>query len=183
MLKKVGNRLKGVCRRSDTVSRYGGDEFTILLTDINNQEDIIRIIEKIKLEMENPFILENNKIYSSCTQGISLYPSDSSDIKIVPRHANQAQHHAKKKGKGSYSFYKEENDILLKKRHQDETMLRSALEKNEILVYYQPKFDIKKDKITGVEALVRWNKNSSEIIYPDEWKCQHQCSPKYSQYI
>ena len=169
ILKKVGNRLKGVCRKSDTVSRYGGDEFTLLLTDINSHEDIIRIIEKIKVELERPFVLENNKIYTSCTQGISLYPSDSDDIKIIPRHANQAQHLAKKTGKGSYAFYKEENDILLKKRHKDETLLRSALEKDEILVHYQPKFDIKQNKITGVEALVRWKKNTGELIYPDNF--------------
>lgn len=169
LLKKIGLRLKDICRKSDTVSRYGGDEFTILLTDINSQEDIIRIIENIKEKIERPFLIEGNELYTSCTQGISIYPSDSPDVKIIPRHANQALHIAKKRKKGSYFFYREEDDIVLKQRHKSETMLRSALNKKEILVHYQPKFDIQQNKITGVEALVRWNKNNREIIYPDEF--------------
>lgn len=168
-LRMVGIRLKDLCRKYDTVSRYGGDEFTLLLTEINTQEDIIRIIEKIKREMERPFLLDSNEIFSSCTQGISLYPSDSREIELIPRNANQALHIAKRKSKGSYAFYKEEDDIVLKNRHKNETMLRSALINKEILVYYQPKFDIARGEINGVEALVRWNKNHKEIIYPDEF--------------
>ncbi|MBB6479657.1 EAL domain-containing protein [Spirochaeta isovalerica] len=169
LLKMVGDRLKTLCRRSDTVSRYEGDEFTLLLTDINTQEDIIRIIEKIRLEMEKPFFIAGRKVYTSCSQGISLYPSDSRRIEDIPRNANQAQHMAKKARKGSYSFYREEDDRALKLRHKNETMLRSALENEEILVYYQPKFHIHESRITGVEALVRWNRNKSEIVYPDEF--------------
>jgi len=169
VLKEVGERLRTVCRKSDTVSRYGGDEFTLLLTDMNSQEDVLRIIEKIKEELEKPLVIEGKTIYSSCSQGISLYPSDNSDITAISRNANQAQHIAKKAGKGTYAFYREDDDIALKKRHKDEMMLRTAVEKDEILVYYQPKYDIKKEKVTGVEALVRWNKENSELVYPDEF--------------
>lgn len=169
LLKRVGETLKGLCRRSDTVSRYSGDEFTVLLTDITSREDIIPIIEKIRDEMEKPFFIEERHIYTSCSQGISLYPSDSSDINDIPYNANQAQHIAKKRKKGTYCFYSEEDDKILKMRYKNEIMLRSALENKEILVYYQPKFHIEKNKITGVEALVRWNRNKSEMIYPDEF--------------
>ncbi|MBI9098708.1 MAG: EAL domain-containing protein [Spirochaetaceae bacterium] len=169
ILKQVGIRLKNICRKSDTVSRYGSDEFSILLTDIITLEDIIRIVEKIKQELERPFIIEDHEIFTSCSQGISLYPSDSSDIRIIPRHSNQALHIAKKNYKGSYAFYKEEDDIVLKKRHEDETLLRSAIERNEMRVHYQPKYDIIGKRITGVEALVRWKKNNKEMIYPNDF--------------
>lgn len=169
LLREIGKRLKNLCRKSDTIARYSGDEFTILLTDFNSREDVIRIVEKIKEEMEKPFVIDNRKIFTSCSQGISMYPSDSSDINEIPGNANQALHTAKKRKKGSYFFYTEEDDRILKLRHNNEILLRSALDKGEILVYYQPKFNISRKKITGVEALVRWNRNGSEIIYPDEF--------------
>jgi len=169
LLRNVGDRLENICRKTDTISRYGGDEFNIFLTDVDSVEDVSVIVSKIQTELQKPFSIEGKELFSSATQGISLYPGDNDAIDAVLKNSNLALRKAKKQGKGSFAFYRREDDEALKKRQTLETMLRSALERDEIKIHYQPKFSMEKGCITGTEALIRWQRSDGEMVYPDEF--------------
>ena len=165
LLHGVGARLEQLCRKTDTISRYGGD----FLSNVETVDQVSMIVTKIQGELQKPFTIGGKELFSSATQGISLYPADNESVEAVLKNSNLALRKAKKLGKGSFAFYRKEDDEALKKRQHLETLLRTALERDEIKIHYQPKFNMEKNCITGMEALIRWHRATGEIVYPDEF--------------
>ncbi len=181
LLKEVAKRLSLSVRKSDIiarnnlkapidmVARLGGDEFTVSLTEISAYEDASLVADRIIKSLNEPFRIENQEIFTGASLGIALFPSDSDDAETLLKYADNAMYHAKKQGKNNFQYYqKSMNDNVLDKVNMINS-LRKAIENNEFLIYYQPKMDIKNGKITGFEALIRWNRKEKGIVLPNDF--------------
>lgn len=169
LLKETAFRLKSVVRSSDTVARIGGDEFNILLTDLNRPEDTADIARNIIASFRQPFRLNEQEMNITTSVGISVYPDDSDEIDTLLRFADIAMYHAKGLGRNQYQFYNRAINVKSLESFKFENMLRQSLEKGEMMLYYQPQIDIHSRKITCAEALLRWNHPEKGIIEPDEF--------------
>jgi len=164
----IANVLKKVLRKSDLISRIGGDEFIIVLTDINSKEDVETILDKLTQELKKPFVLnENNFINPTFSIGVVIFPDDSTDMNELLQLADIAMYYSKKKGKNTYTFITEEIKNEIKEHYNISTMLKEALEKDdELVLFFQPKVDIVNDKIAGAESLIRWRHPTRGILSP-----------------
>ena len=169
LLVEVAKRMKSVLRASDTLSRFGGDEFTVIVNDINKVEDLSRIIQTIMDLFKKPIKIENNTLYINMSIGISIYPNDAKEVNDLLKHADAAMYKAKESGRNTYCFYDEDMTKKAFDRIFLETSLREALVKDEIVVFYQPQVDASKNELVGMEALVRWNHPTKGMIYPDSF--------------
>jgi len=169
LLVEVAKRMKSVLRVSDTLSRFGGDEFTIIVNYINKVEDLSRIIQTIMDLFKKPIKIENNTLYVNMSIGISIYPNDAKEVNDLLKHADAAMYKAKESGRNTYCFYDEDMTKKAFDRIFLETSLREALVKDEIVVFYQPQVDASKNELVGMEALVRWNHPTKGMIYPDSF--------------
>jgi diguanylate cyclase (GGDEF)-like protein/PAS domain S-box-containing protein len=165
LLKAVATRLTGCVRESDTVARWGGDEFTIILTNIKEPLGAAKISEKILEALSRPFIL-GPELYVTASIGITLYPSDGEDANSLFRNADAAMYRAKEHGKNRYDFYTAEMNSAAMERLAMENNLRHALERQELSLHYQPQIDLNSGCIIGVEALARWQTEDQEWISP-----------------
>ncbi|HXW68428.1 MAG TPA: EAL domain-containing protein, partial [Dissulfurispiraceae bacterium] len=156
LLKEVAERLKKSIRSSDTVSRIGGDEFNILLSEITSVDDAAVIARKILAAFQKSCTIAGHELHVTASIGISIYPDDSEDPGKLLKYADTAMYHAKEHGRNIYQFYNAAINISSSKRMQMENSLRQALERGELIVHYQPRVDIKTKDIVGAEALVRW---------------------------
>jgi diguanylate cyclase (GGDEF)-like protein/PAS domain S-box-containing protein len=157
VLKDAAKRLETCVRNCDTVARWGGDEFTLLFENVAHVDDIPVISQKILEVMSKPFMLEGQECYISASVGISVCPSDSEDSDILLKFADLAMYRAKEKGRNNYQYYSHDMGAKSSNKLVLETQLRHAIERNELILHYQPFFDIMTGKIVGAEALVRWN--------------------------
>ncbi len=157
VLKDAAKRLETCVRNCDTVARWGGDEFTLLFENIAQVDDIPVISQKILEVMSKPFMLEGQECYISASVGISVCPNDSEDPDILLKFADLAMYQAKEKGRNNYQYYSHDMGAESSNKLVLETQLRHAIERNELILHYQPFFDIMTGKIVGAEALVRWN--------------------------
>jgi diguanylate cyclase (GGDEF)-like protein len=165
-LKNVAIRLKNSIRESDTVARIGGDEFSIILVNINQQEDSEIVAKNILQKLAEPFIINEQSIFASTSIGISKYPLDGVDADSLLRNADIAMYDIKKKTKNNFQYY---NSTMKKLEHEQLLMknsLSNALRDDEFELYYQPQLDIRSDKIYGVEALLRWHHPDRGFIPP-----------------
>jgi len=169
LLVEVAKRMKSVLRASDTLSRFGGDEFTVIVNDINKVEDLSRIIQTIMDVFKKPIKIKNNTLYVNMSIGISIYPNDAKEVNDLLKHADAAMYKAKESGRNTYCFYDEDMTQKAFDRIFLETSLREALVKDEIVVFYQPQIDASKNELVGMEALVRWNHPTKGMIYPDSF--------------
>ncbi len=169
LLVEVAKRMKSVLRASDTLSRFGGDEFTVIVNDINKVEDLSRIIQTIMDLFKKPIKIKNNTLYVNMSIGISIYPNDAKEVNDLLKHADAAMYKAKESGRNTYCFYDEDMTKKAFDRIFLETSLREALVKDEIVVFYQPQVDASKNELVGMEALVRWNHPTKGMIYPDSF--------------
>lgn len=168
LLKQVSEKLQKCIREGDIIFRYGGDEFIILLEDIE-QEGVSHVAQRIIDEFSDKFILNNHEIYSSPSIGISMYPKDGDNLETLLKHADTAMYLAKEQGKNNYQFY---TSTLTKKKFLNmklENGLRKALERNEFLLYYQPQMELGTGKIIGMEALIRWQHPDFGLVPPAEF--------------
>lgn len=165
LLKQVGNKLERTIGVDDTVTRFGGDEFSILLPRINSREEAIQIVEKIIKMFETPFHIKEYEIPVSASIGIAFYPTDGLDAEKLIKNADRAMYRVKEHGKKSYAIYENQDDQSVNKLVL-ENDLRKALEKKEFVVYYQPKINLKTGSITGLEALIRWLSPHKGIVPP-----------------
>jgi predicted signal transduction protein with EAL and GGDEF domain len=151
---------------SDTMARIGGDEFTIMIERIENNDVIIEIVEKIMETLRTPQILGEHTVYTSFSVGIAIYPDDGKNAQELLKNADAAMYKAKSKGRNRYEFYTEDMTIKAMQRVLLENSIREAIKNEEFEVYYQPQVDGRDDKIIGMEALVRWNHPIDGLISP-----------------
>jgi len=178
LLKGCAERLTGVLRKSDSVTRQimpdlfarlGGDEFTVLLTEIRDAEDAARVARRILAVLSNPFVLDNRELFVSTSIGIAIFPHDGKDVDSLLRNADAAMYHAKEQGKNNYQYYIESMNASALERLTLENDLRKAIEREEFILYYQPRMHIRTGKISGVEALIRWIHPEKGLILPDKF--------------
>ncbi len=170
LLIEVAHRLINSVRESDTICRWGGDEFVIILENIASEKNAAMLAESIIKQIEErSFIIQGHTLYISCSIGIAMCPTDGSICEQIIQHADTAMYQAKGSGGGSYCFYKQEMTKAVQKQLQIVNDLREALQNNQFILYYQPQFDIQTGKIMGVEALIRWHHPEKGMIAPDQF--------------
>ena len=169
LLKAMGERLLATVRKSDTVSRQGGDEFVVVLSPIVRSEDAALSVTKIIAAVIAPYSIDQHDLHVSVSVGISIYPDDGADAEALIQNADNAMYHAKEQGSNNYRFFKEDMNIQAVRRQSLEASLRRALERHEFVLHYQPKINLKSGRITGVEALIRWHHPERGLIPPAEF--------------
>jgi len=168
ILKECAKRLRSILKKSDTVSRFGGDEFTIILEKIQNENEIVDTVQRLLYKLQEPYFYEHRKLYSGASIGISIYPENGSTDHELLKNADAAMYKAKE-SRNTYSFY---TQIMTEKAHERvilETKLREALKRDAFTLNYQPIINMKTKKVTGYEALLRWIDADGTIIYPDQF--------------
>ncbi|MFI5303695.1 MAG: EAL domain-containing protein [Nitrospiria bacterium] len=157
-------------RETDTVTRLGGDEFTIVLTNIGHAKDAVLVAEKLLSTLSaNPFQVAGHEIFITASIGITLYPYDGDDIETLLKNADIAMYRAKDKGRNTYQFYTRDMNNTALERLELETGLRRAIEKEELELHYQPIVDAESGEIIAAEALLRWNHPTLGKVPPDKF--------------
>jgi diguanylate cyclase (GGDEF)-like protein/PAS domain S-box-containing protein len=169
VLTEVAGRLRLCLREIDTIARFGGDEFVALIEDFAAPGDIVSVAQKILHALRWPFLLEGETCHVTASIGIGLYPDDGADFASLLKSADIAAYRAKEQGKNNYLFYSEEMNDHLSARIAKETRLQGALEKNEFVLHYEPKVEINTGRITGMEALIRWQHPDLGLLPPLEF--------------
>ncbi|BBD69771.1 diguanylate cyclase/phosphodiesterase with FHA and GAF sensor [Nostoc commune NIES-4072] len=166
LLQSVAQRLQGSLRSGDTIARWGGDEFTILLPRVNDIEEVTLVAYRILQALEDAFYLQDHELYVTASLGIALLDSNSPDAETLIQHADAALYYAKDKGRNNYQFY----SVSLSAKNPElltlEKSLRYALERNEFTLHYQPRVNIITKEITGMEALLRWQHPEMGLVAP-----------------
>ena len=169
LLQAVSQRLLACVRTSDTVSRHGGDEFVILLANERRARDAALAADKILLALSEPFVIGTHELHTSTSIGISAFPLDGIDAATLIKNADTAMYHAKERGRNNYQFFRQDMNTRAVERQLIETNLRRALEHGEFALHYQPKVDLQTDRITGVEALLRWMHPEWGVVMPERF--------------
>ena len=169
LLQSVAQRLTSCVRESDTVARFGGDEFAILLTQIPRAQDAANVARAVKQTLDQAFLFEDQEIFVSSSIGISLYPQDGRDTAGLLKTAGAALDRAKVQGGNTFHFYTAGGTTRALKQLVLESNLRPGLERSEFLVQYQPQVDVRGFHLVGMEALVRWQHPQLGLLYPSEF--------------
>ena len=166
LLNEVATRLQQCIRQCDTISRQGGDEFAILLPDLTSNDDATRAAQRMLDAIIQPFRLDGRELNITCSIGISLYPRDGRTNESLLKNADIALYRAKDMGRNNYQFYLSGGTTLSRERLNLETDLRHAMNRRQLELYYQPKWDFRTGAITGAEALIRWNHPDMGLVSP-----------------
>ena len=166
LLQAVSARVQSCVRESDTVARLGGDEFTVLLPQLPHGEDAALVAQKIIDAVRYPFHIEGREFFMTTSIGISLYPDDGIDAESLIKNADTAMYQAKEQGRDNYQLFNAFINAKALQRIALEHGLRKALANQELAVYYQPIFDFRTGRISGMEALLRWNHPTLGMIPP-----------------
>ncbi|MCG8316104.1 MAG: EAL domain-containing protein [Pseudomonadales bacterium] len=169
LLQAVARRLQSCIREGDTLSRFGGDEFALLLPRIRCQEDAEAIAEKIISILNEPFHIEGHELYISVSIGIALYPDSGENMDTLIQHADIAMYDIKGNGKNGFMFFNEDMNAEYSKRLSLERDLRVALEKDQFDILYQPLINAKDGQLFGLEALLRWNHPEHGVLAPKDF--------------
>lgn len=169
LLKNVAISLKQSIRQGDLVARVGGDEFFILMKNIEDYTIIGDLCEKLLCILNCEISIAGKPVFTSASIGITVFPDDGIETNILLKNADTAMYSAKYNGKAKYSFFNKNMSDIVVRRVEIEKGLRSALENNEFEIYYQPQIDIINNKIKGFEALLRWNSSELGKISPVEF--------------
>jgi diguanylate cyclase (GGDEF)-like protein/PAS domain S-box-containing protein len=169
LLMEAAERLVSCVRESDTVARFGGDEFTILLSEVHDTDSIDRVIQNILETISVPFNLDGQVAYVTASIGVTCYPSDSVDIDELLKNADQAMYAAKDNGRNRFCYYSPSMQATAQSRMKLTNDLRSALSENQLWVAYQPIIDLKSGKIIKAEALVRWQHPKYGLVNPAQF--------------
>jgi diguanylate cyclase (GGDEF)-like protein/PAS domain S-box-containing protein len=166
LLKEMATRLSETVRSSDSVARLGGDEFVVLVQEVSEPKQVDAVARKILTALVQPMVMQGQECRVTASIGICMYPSEAQDEHALMKNADIAMYRAKEDGKNNYKFYSEEINIHTFERLALETSLRRGLERNEFFLHYQAKLDLNTQKITGVEALIRWQHPDLGIVPP-----------------
>lgn len=168
-MQEVASRLMTCVPEGATVSRQGGDEFTIFLPLVKEESDILKVIKCIDAVFEKPFQLQQHEMYIKTSIGISLFPENGESAEVLIKNADTAMYKSKERPGTSFHFFSEEMDIRSYETIRIENDLYRAIEKDELYLHYQPQIDYKTGQIVGVEALLRWNHPEHGFIPPDRF--------------
>ncbi len=169
LLQMAAGRLKECLRQSDTVARWGGDEFTIILNRISHEQDAIQVAQKILDSIAEPFEANEHELFVTTSIGISLYPSDATDVEDLVKNADTAMYRAKKDGKNSFRCYDPSMDVNYLEHITKINNLKRAIADDELEAFYQPQVNLNTNEITGVEAFVRWRHPQLGLIPPSKF--------------
>ena len=166
LLRDAAQRLLACVRDSDTISRHGGDEFLVVLTDLQSSEVPAQISGKIMAALGEPFHIDPHEATISASVGIAVYPEDGADFDELLKKADTAMYHAKEAGRNAFRFYTERMNADAQERLDLHGRLRRGLEREEFILYYQPLVDLKSGLVVGAEALVRWQSPEQGLVAP-----------------
>jgi diguanylate cyclase (GGDEF)-like protein/PAS domain S-box-containing protein len=169
VLKAVARRLQGCLREDDVVARLGGDEFTIILDSLHKPQHAMVLAQKLIRSVQRPVRHEDHELYVSASVGISLYPQDGQNADVLLQNADAAMYKAKDEGRSNFQFYTADMTELAFERVLMEAHLHRALEKEQFVVYYQSQVDLHTGKLTGLEALVRWQHPELGLLSPTKF--------------
>jgi diguanylate cyclase (GGDEF)-like protein len=170
LLKQVALRLQSTLRKCDTLARWGGDEFVLLITGMQSELATANVANKVlDLLTEQPFVFNENEIFTSASAGIALFPRDGDDSETLLKHADIALFEAKQDGRNDFHFFSKNMQQKAMARHRLEANMRRALRLEEFYLVYQPQVNLCSGQIVGVEALVRWQSDSLGLISPREF--------------
>ncbi len=169
LLQAVSERLQQLTRLTDTVARFGGDEFALIDTDINEPADAAILAGKVLNTMSAPFLIGGDEIRTSASIGIAVYGAESADAEMLLSHADVALYRAKAEGRGMYRYFTEAMDEEVRTRVVLGAELRKAIESEQLFLMYQPQVDADTGRIVGVEALVRWRHPERGLVSPGEF--------------
>lgn len=169
LLQEVAERLKSWGREQDTVARLGGDEFLIALSQVKDQADVAVAAERLMDVMTAEFVVRGHSVNVSCSIGISIFPEHGADCETLIKNADAAMYSAKDGGRNNFRFFTEDMNVQVRERLTLEKSLRHALEQGDLFLVYQPQMEIATRKITGVEALLRWQHPDLGLVPPDKF--------------
>ena len=167
LLQQVAARLQDMVRKEDTLARIGGDEFVLVVQNIHSAENAAQVVHKIMTDLAGVFQVGEQEIFTGASIGISLFPHDGDDPESLIRNAETAMYRAKDRGRNNYQLFAAEMNEQITRRLFLENNLRKAVQEEQFQLYYQPKVDLKRREITGMEALVRWLQPDGTIVPPD----------------
>ncbi|MCD6187599.1 MAG: EAL domain-containing protein, partial [Desulfuromusa sp.] len=165
----VAERLQGQVRETDTLARFGGDEFVIILEQLKKTEDLSRFVKKLLKAMEQPIFIAEQKLHVTASIGLSIYPDNGVDADSLMSAADIAMYQAKENGTNTYRFYSEEMNTHSHESLIMENKLRGALSSDQLTLYYQPQFELKTGHLIGFEALIRWNSPDLGFVSPADF--------------
>ncbi|GAC1505453.1 MAG: hypothetical protein NVS1B6_13380 [Steroidobacteraceae bacterium] len=166
LLKEVARRLTHCVRRSDTVSRQGGDEFVVLLAEVTNAHDAAVTAEKMRVALSAPYFISSHQLHLRCSIGISVFPDDGRDAETLIKSADMAMYHAKETGRNRIQFFENEMNVRVVKRQSMIQAMSEALEREEFVLHYQPTYNLHTSDAKGVEALIRWQRPAHGLVPP-----------------
>lgn len=166
LLCNIAQKLLTTVRKADTVSRFGGDEFLIMVSDIRSLSDVVHITEGLMEHFNEPFVIKGQEFFITASAGVTMYPIDGEDPEKLIKNADIAMYKAKEKGKNQYVLCSSEMKEEVGRKMKLTTLLYHALDNGELTLYYQPQICLKTNRIIGVEALLRWKHPKLGMIYP-----------------
>lgn len=162
-------RIKKDIPETCTISRLNGNKFAVLIPSISSVKKTESIVQCIMINLVEPFIVKDHKLFITASLGISMYPDNGHDAQSILKNAEIAMHYAKERGKNNYQLCTPELTLKVEERAQLEYHLRQAIQNNEFVLLYQPKIDLQSGKLSGVEALIRWYRKDGELVYPSQF--------------
>ncbi|HUG26082.1 bifunctional diguanylate cyclase/phosphodiesterase [Piscinibacter sp.] len=169
MLQACAKRLTTVLRAEDAVARFGGDEFVLVLENLSKASDAAVVADKVLACCAEPFLIDGRELHVTASIGVSVYPDDGTDSETLLKNADTAMYRAKDKGRGGYQFYAAQMNAQGTERLMLECGLRHAVERGELALHYQPKMDLRTQRIVGVEALMRWRHPVLGMVSPAQF--------------
>lgn len=169
LLQLVSGRVANIIRETDTLARHAGDEFSLLLNNINRDDDLAVLAQKIVNSLEEPFEIKGREVHIGASIGIAEFPEDGREASTLLRNADLAMYEAKHSGKNTYRFFSEELNATIKQHVRLESDLRRAIEEEQFELHYQPLVDYRQCVVVGAEALIRWNHPTRVMVSPGEF--------------
>ena len=169
VIQHVAMRMVKVARESDTFARFGGDEFVVMISDMESESDVIPVTEKILEAVQKPIIIDDHELNITASIGITIFPNDGNDVETLLKHADNAMYTAKAEGRNAYRFFTSAMHDKVKQQYRIANDIKNAVKSREFSVFFQPVYDFGLQRIVGAEALIRWNHPTRGFVSPDEF--------------